>query len=135
MNFNIEREVYREIDRIKPYKTPYRAVEGETIGFFANPKDKEPVKFDITDAQRDMARQYLKATGEFICNKTMQATLMKIVKGELDIEKIERAKKEGKLRILQQEDKQLDEMIKQAEKLINQKQEKIQIHITEGETK
>lgn len=119
----LSRELYKEIDRIKPYRTQYKAAEGETIGFFANPTDKEPVKFTITDTQRDMARQYLRATGEFICNKTMQATLMKIVKGELDIEKIERAKKEGELRSLQQEDAELTELIEQSEQFIENNME------------
>ena len=83
-----------------------------------------------------MAKQYLKATGEFICNKTMQATLMKIVKGELDLEKIERAKKERKLKDLQNEEAQLDELIIQAEQLIDQKQENSQVHHSKvGETK
>ena len=113
-------------DRIKPYKTPYRAVEGEKIGFFANPKDNEPVKFEITDTQRDMARQYLIVTDEFICNKTMQATLMKIVKGEIGIEQIERARKERELRSLQREDGELGELIEQSEQFIKENQVKNQ---------
>ena len=77
----------------------------------------------IIPSYQEMARQYLRATDEFICNKTMQTTLMKIVKGEITIAHIERAKKERKLRGLQQEDQELAELIQYSEQIIGKGQE------------
>ena len=91
------RELYKEMDRLKQYKTPYIANEGESLGYMEKPTDRTPKMVTITDEHRDIARQYLRATNEFICNKTMQATLMKIVKGEIGIEQVERARKESEL--------------------------------------
>lgn len=122
----LAREMYREIDRLKPYRMPYRESEGETLGYMEKPTDKKPKMVTITGEHRDMARQYLIATDEFICNKTMQATLMKIVKGELGIEQIERARKESELRKLQKEDGELGELIEQSEQFIKENQEKSQ---------
>ena len=115
-------EMYREMERLRPYRTPYIANEGEALGYMEKPTDKTPKMVTISDEHRDMARQYLKATGEFICNKTMQATLMKIVKGEIGIEQIQRAQKENELRNLQQEDGELGELIEQSEQFIKASQ-------------
>lgn len=116
------REMHAEISRVREYRTPYRANEGEALGYFANPTDKEPTVVSITDEHREMAREYLHATDEFICNKTMTATLMKLVRGDLDAEKITRAKKEKELRGLQQEDKELDDTLSMAEKVIENRE-------------
>jgi len=116
------REMHAEISRVREYRTPYRANEGEALGYFANPTDKEPTVVSITDEHREMAREYLHATDEFICNKTMTATLMKLVRGDLDAEKITRAKKEKELRGLQQEDKELDDTLSMAEQVIENRE-------------
>lgn len=73
----------------------------------------------IDDEMREKARTYLKYTDEFICDKTMQKTLMQIAKGEIDEEKIERARKEKELKSLQEEDVKLDEALSLAEKITN----------------
>lgn len=122
----LSRELYKEMDRLKPYRTPYIPGEGEKVGYMEKPTDKKPKMISITNEHRDMARQYLRATGEFICNKTMQATLMKIVKGEIGIEKIQRAQKESELRKLQQEDGELGALIEQSEQFIKDSQGKTQ---------
>lgn len=118
------RELYKEIDRVKSYKMPYMAADGETIGYKENPDDKQIIKVDITDEHRNMAREYLKAINEYICNKTMQITLLKIVKGEINSEIIKRAKKERQLLNLQQENTDLDELIEQSEQFLNGSQNK-----------
>lgn len=120
----LAREVYNEIDRLKPYRAPYIAGDGETLGYREKPTDKNLKMVAITDEHRNMARQYLSATDEFICSKTMQVTLMKIVKGEIGIEQIVRAKKESELRRLQQKDEELGELIYQSEQLIKNSQGK-----------
>ena len=114
----LAREFYKEMNRMKSYKAPYIPSERETLGYMEKPTDKKPKMVTITDEHRDMARQYLRATDEFICNKTMQVTLMKIVKGEIGIEQIQRAQKESELRSLQQEDGELGELIEQSEQFI-----------------
>jgi len=114
------------MDRLKPYRTPYIANEGEALGYMEKPTDKKPKMVTITDEHREMARQYLRATDEFICNKTMQTTLMKIIKGEIGIEQIVRAQKESELRRLQQEDGELGELIEQSEQFIKDSQGKTQ---------
>lgn len=124
----LAREFYKEMDRMKSYKAPYIPGEGETLGYMEKPTDKKPKMVTITDEHRDMARQYIKATGEFICNKTMQVTLMKIVKGEIGIEQIQRAQKESELRSLQQEDGELGELIEQSEQFIKASQGIAQQH-------
>lgn len=122
----LSREMYREMERLRPYRTPYIANEGEALGYMEKPTDKKPKMVSITDEHREMAREYIIATGEFICNKTMQATLMKIVKGEIGIEQIERARKESELRRLQKEDGELGELIEQSEQFIKENQVKNQ---------
>ena len=112
----IAKEMNKEINRINAYSTPYRKIDGEKIGYMG--EDMTPVMVPITDEYRTIAKEYLNATDEFICNKTMIATLQKIVKGEITRESLERAKKEKELRSLQQRDKALDETIDIAEKII-----------------
>ncbi len=112
------REIYKEIDRVKAYQQPYRSIDGERMGYLAKPTDKTPTMVDITDTERDLARDYLKASGEYICNKTMQATLMKVIKGEIDEAKIERIRKETTLRELQQQDKELDIQLEQTGQVV-----------------
>lgn len=112
------REMYKEIDRVKAYQQPYRAIDGERMGYLAKPTDKAPTMVDITDTERDLARDYLRASGEYICNKTMQATLMKVIKGEIDESKIERIRKETRLRELQQQAKELDIQLQQTGQVV-----------------
>lgn len=118
----LTREIYKESDRIKGYNAPYKPEIGEAMGYFEKPTDKQPKRVEITDEHREMAKQYLIANDEFICKKTMGSTLMKIVKGEIDDKILERSKKEKELRSLQRKDKELDEVINMAEKVIEEKE-------------
>ena len=115
------REIYKEIDRVKAYQQPYRATDGERMGYLAKPTDKAPTMVDITDRERDLARDYLRASGEYICNKTMQATLMRVIKGEIDEAKIERTRKETRLRELQQQDREMDIQLEQTGQVVESK--------------
>ncbi len=85
------KDMYSEMSRMKTYILPYVAEQGEKIGYMAKPEDKEPTMFAITDEMRNMAREYLNANNEFICNKTMQKTLMGIVKGEINEDTIKKS--------------------------------------------
>lgn len=117
----LSKEMYKEIDRMKAFSTPYIASPGEQLGYMEHPEDTAPKMVTITDEHRDMARQYIKATDEFICNKTMQATLMQIVRGQLNLDMINRATAEKELRTLQKRDKELDEATQLAEKVIEER--------------
>ena len=122
----LSKELHREMNRLKAYRLPYIASEGETLGYKEKPTDKEPKLVTITDKHRDMARRYLEATDEFVCSKTMNITLMKIIKGEIGIEQIERVQKESELRRLQKKDGELGELIGKSERFIKESQGKTQ---------
>lgn len=111
-------EIYKEQARIKGYIKPYTPNSGEVLGYMEKPGDIVPKMVTITDEHRKMAKEYLAATDEFICDKTMQTTLMQLVKGQIDIEKINRAKSEKELKTLQQQDKELDEITELAKEVI-----------------
>ena len=79
------KDIFKEISRVKAYVAPYIPSEGEKIGFI-KPGEKDATMYDITDEERDIARQYLIAKNEFICNKTMQETFKLVVTGEINRE-------------------------------------------------
>ena len=117
----ISRDIYKEVERIKKYSIPYKPENGETLGYFEKPTDKQPKKVQITDEHREMAKQYLHLTNEFVCKKTMNSTLMDIVRGTIDDKKIERLKKEKELNNLQKKDKELDDVVDIAEQVLKMK--------------
>ena len=81
------KDIFKEISRVKAYVAPYIPSEGEKIGFI-KPGEKDVTMYDITDEERDIARQYLMATNEFVCNKTMQEKFKLVVTGEINREVI-----------------------------------------------
>ena len=117
----ISRDIYKEVERIKKYSIPYKPENGETLGYFEKLTDKQPKEVQITDEHRKMAKQYLHLTNEFVCKKTMNSTLMDIVRGTIDDKKIERLKKEKELNNLQKKDKELDDVVDIAEQVLKMK--------------
>ena len=79
--------INKEIKRLKDYRSPHKKGEIPRIGYMENGKD---IMFDVTSEQEELAKRYLKATDEFICHKTMFATLLKIGKGDVKLEDIEK---------------------------------------------
>lgn len=102
------RKVHEEISRIEKYIPIYIPGEKESLGYSKNGEIKMT---EITNEHRNMSKEYLKSIDEFICNKTMQETLLKIVKGEITEETIERLNSERKLKKLRNETTKLDETI------------------------
>ena len=117
----LARELYKERDRIKVYKAPYQSEDLKTIGYI-KPGDKNPTMLTITDEHRELARQYLIATGDFICYKTMSDTFMKIAKGEIDEEKLLEIKaKKEKIDAILEKQKYIEKLDEERDRLESQR--------------
>lgn len=120
----LARDIRAEMDRIRSYRKPYIPSEGEKMGFLENPSDKEAKMVEITDEHRTLARQYLRVSGEYICQKTMSLALMKVIKGEITPERMVRLEKENRLRALQHEKGELDEVESMAKQVMQENKQK-----------
>ncbi len=120
----LAKDIRAEMDRIGSYRKPYIPAEGERMGFLENPTDKEAKMVDITDEHRSLARQYLRLTNEYVCQKTMSLALAKVIKGEITPEGMTRLEKENRLRELQHEKSELDEVESMAKQVIQGKKQK-----------
>lgn len=114
----LARDIHTEMERIGSYRKPYIPALGEKMGYFENPTDTEAKMIEITAEHRSLAKQYLRLTDEYICQKTMSSALMKVIRGEITPEKMARIDKERQLRRLQQEKHKLDEVESMAKQVM-----------------
>ena len=73
---------------VQSYKNPFERNEVSKMGF-VDPKTNEVKMVEITDEIVESAKKYIYATENFLCSKTMQITMMKIIKEELTKEQID----------------------------------------------
>ena len=76
------RGIYKEIDRISRYQSPYNDNDLTKVGYVD--ENNQSHWLTISKERIEMAKKYLKATGEYICYKTMDDVFMGVLKGTLD---------------------------------------------------
>ena len=73
---------------LESYKKPFFRNEINRMGY-VDPKTNKVNMVEITDEIVEDAKRYINITENFLCSKTMQATILKIVKGEITKEQID----------------------------------------------
>ena len=105
-------ELYKERDRINGYKAPFREEDLKSVGYI-KPGEKEPTTLNITKEHIEIAKEYLYATGDFVCYKTMSMAFMKIAKGELNRETLDEIKKQKEEHNLPNSDEEKHKLVKE----------------------
>ena len=73
---------------LESYKKPFFRNEINRMGY-VDPKTNKVNMVEITDEIVEDAKRYINITENFLCSKTMQAIILKIVKGEISKEQID----------------------------------------------
>lgn len=117
--------LYKEKDRIKTYRAPYKPEDLKFVGYIKE-GENNPTRLEITEEHIDMAEEYLKATGEFICYKTMADAFMKMAKGELNrdvLTALINNKKDATENKEQEKQELVESILRQQEHIAEQNQE------------
>lgn len=80
--------LYRERKRLTKFERPYEGCRGLKIGYI-DPDTKKDVIVEMTSDHEKYAKEYLRKTGEYICQSTMQSIFQQFARGTLTFDDVQ----------------------------------------------